>query len=198
MTAGSARVLYIHGFKSSPQSRKARSLVRYCQERFPPWTVAVPTLSFDPAEAMALLETVMREQAPDLLVGSSLGGYYATNLMAKHGARLPRLKAALINPAVSPWRTLPREFLGRHVNPYTGEEFELLPRHVEFLRTLEADVEPGRFLVLLQTGDEVLDHRLALQKYAGARMVVREGGGHAFENFDSVLPAIVAFASEDK
>lgn len=197
MTADSERVLYLHGFNSSPESSKARSLVHYCRERFPRREVIVPQLSHDPAKAVAMMEGIMRGKRPALLVGSSLGGYYATYLVDKFAAQLPQMKAALINPAVSPWRTLSREFLGWHRNPYTGEEYELLPRHVDVLRTLEVErVSPERFLLLAQTGDEVLDYGLAVAKYAGARMIVQDGGNHAFDNFEAVLPDIFAFADK--
>jgi len=134
----------------------------------------------------------MHEHRPTLLIGSSLGGYYATWLAERHG-----VKAALINPAVSPWRYLEREFLGWHRNLYTGEEYEVTPRQVESLRRLEVErlSRPRDFLLLAQTGDEVLDYRLAVEKYAGARQVIEEGGSHAFDNFEAVLPLIFDFAA---
>src|SRR5690606_5201641 len=122
---------------------------------------------------------------------SSLGGFYATWLAERHGT-----KAVLINPAISPWRFLKEEFLGRHRNLHTGEEYEVLPSHVESLRALDTNAprHPENYLLLVQTGDEVLDHRLALDKDAGARRIVQDGGSHAFEDFEEVLPHIFAFA----
>lgn len=191
MMAAARRVLYIHGFNSSPDSRKAQDLCRYCQEHAPGVEVSVPALPHDPAAAMEQLETeVARNPPPGLLVGSSLGGYYATYLAEKHG-----LKAALVNPAVAPHRTLNREFLGRHTNMYTGEEYEITPAHVKALRGFETPVRhPEYFLLLVQTGDEVLDYHLAVEKYAGSSQIVQEGGDHAFADFEAVIPEILNFA----
>jgi predicted esterase YcpF (UPF0227 family) len=126
-----------------------------------------------------------------LLVGSSLGGYYATYLAERHG-----LRAALINPAVAPCDNMRSEFIGRHRNYYTQEEYEFTADHVAFLRTLNVERirDPALYLLLVQTGDEVLDYRLALNLYAGCRQVVQEGGSHSFDNFDAVLPLMLQFA----
>ena len=193
MTAAPARVLYIHGFNSAPASEKAQTLLRYCSERFPALPVSVPHLSFDPDLAAGQLEDLVgasADEGPVFLVGSSLGGYYATWLAEKYA-----LRAALINPAVSPYSSLYEAFLGWHTNTYTGEEYRITSAHADCLRSLETEVSrPQDFLLLVQTGDEVLDYRLATEKYRGARQLVQEGGSHAFEDFEAVLPQIFRFA----
>lgn len=192
MTAASARVLYIHGFNSSPASEKAQSLLRFCNERFPAVPVSVPRLSYDPDLAAGQLEDIIGAAGaePVFLVGSSLGGYYATWLAEKYG-----LKAALINPAVSPYSSLYETFLGWHTNMHTGEQYRITPAHADCLRSLDTAISrPENFLLLVQTGDEVLDYRMATEKYAGARQLVQEGGSHAFEDFEAVLPEIFRFA----
>lgn len=155
--------------------------------------MVVPTLSHDPAQALETIEDCIAggRDGVALLVGSSLGGYYATYLVERHG-----MKAALINPAVAPCDYLPSEIIGRHRNQYTHEEYEFTLEHVAFLRTLEIKKirDPSRYLLLVQTGDTTLDYRLALKLYAGCEQIVQEGGSHSFENFDLMLPRILQFA----
>lgn len=192
MSTERQRVIYLHGFNSSPASQKARLFAEYCQAQGLR-DVVVPALSYDPAQALRTLEACIGEvgERVALLVGSSLGGYYATYLAERHG-----LKAALINPAVAPCDKLPREILGRHRNYYTHEEYEFTQEHVAFLRTLNVESirDPARYLLLVQTGDTTLDYRLAVRLYAGCRQVVQEGGSHSFDNFAAVLPLILQFA----
>jgi predicted esterase YcpF (UPF0227 family) len=123
------------------------------------------------------------------LVGSSLGGFYATHLAEKHG-----LKAVLINPAIDPHVGL-GAFLGPQQNLHSGERYELTERHLEEWAQLHAAaVTPGRYLLLLETGDEVLDYRHAVERYRGARQVVVAGGDHALQSFPEHLGLIFDFA----
>ncbi len=189
------RIFYLHGFNSSPDSLKARLFANYCRSRGVT-DVSVPSLPYDPFRAMSLLEAAVGSHAAEiaLLVGSSLGGYYATYLAERYG-----LKAALINPAVAPGESLQKDFVGRHKNMYTGEEYEFTREHVDFLRTLNVEKiqEPANYLLLIQKGDEILDYRLALKLYAGSEQMVEEGGNHSFENFEAVLPRILQFGGFD-
>ncbi len=189
------RIFYLHGFNSSPDSLKARLFTDYCHSRGAS-DVSVPSLSYAPDRAMSSLEAAVAPHADEiaLLVGSSLGGYYATWLAERYG-----LKAALINPAVAPCDSLQKDFLGRHKNMYTGEEYEFTLEHVDFLRTLNVEKikTPANYLLCVQTGDEVLDYRLATRLYAGSRQVVEEGGSHSFDNFAAVLPLILQFGGFD-
>jgi predicted esterase YcpF (UPF0227 family) len=186
------RVIYLHGFNSSPASQKARLFTDYCHEQGLR-DVLVPTLSHDPALALQTLDACIGGESEKvaLLVGSSLGGYYATYLVERYG-----MKAALINPAVAPCDYLPKEILGTHRNQYTHEEYEFTLEHVAFLRTLNVEKirDPSRYLLLVQTGDRTLDYRLAVKLYAGSQQVVQEGGSHSFDNFAAVLPRILQFA----
>lgn len=196
MTSSRPLILYIHGFNSSPASEKARCFAEHCGQ-LGAFDVEVPALSHDPEQAVAQLENLVA-QAPagiHLVVGSSLGGYYATWLAEKHGCR-----AALVNPAVSPVKHLGEEFLGPQKNLYTGEEYEFTRDHALFLDTLDIDplAHPHNYLLLVQTGDKVLDYRLAVARYAGATQVVQEGGSHRFEAFDAMIPAILEFAEHGR
>lgn len=189
MTEPRPAVLYLHGFNSSPDSRKAQQFKSFCESRTRA-EVVVPALPHHPGEAHALLLKLMRERRPQLLVGSSLGGFYATALAEAFG-----VKAALVNPAVKPCEHLGEAFLGPQRNLYTGEEWEFTREHAAVLQALTVPViaRPSLYLVLLQTADAVLDYRLALDYYRGAQLHVQEGGSHAFDDFPAVLPAICAF-----
>ena len=100
----------------------------------------------------------------------------------------------LIQPAVSPHVGL-EQYLGMQKNLYTGAEYELTRAHLEgWRRLLVETVDPERYLLLLETGDEVLDYRDAVRKYEGARMVIREGGDHMLRSFPEHLPRVLAFA----
>lgn len=123
-------------------------------------------------------------------MGSSLGGYYAAWLAERHGVR-----AVLVNPAVEAPRLL-EGMLGPQTNLYTGERYELTPLHLEELRALEvaAITRPERYLLLVTTGDEVLDYRRAVEKYAGCRSIVVPGSDHGFGDFGDYLEEVLAFA----
>ena len=187
-------IVYLHGFRSSPQSSKAQRLKARMAalglgDLF--WCGQLPP---SPRAAIALAERQIAAAraagAPVTVVGSSLGGYYATHLAEKHG-----LRAVLVNPAVVAHLSL-AEFVGTQTNLYTGEAFEFRPEYLDELRALEVPriSRPQDFLLLAETGDEVLDYRQAVAKYAGARQVVLEGGDHSFTRWDGYLDVILEFA----
>ena len=153
----------------------------------------VPELHHRPSVAVAQIE---REcggvAASDLtLVGSSLGGFYATVLAEKLGCR-----AALLNPAVHPHAHF-HKYLGAQTNLYTGEAFVLTQEHVEDLRALDppAITRPERYWLFVETGDEVLDYREAVSYYAGALQEVVQGGDHSLVSFPEVIPDLVEWAA---
>ncbi len=150
-----------------------------------------PALPHCPEQAVALIESHLCAQSAHAvtLVGSSLGGYYATWAAEKYACR-----AILIQPAVFPHVGL-EQSLGRQQNLYTGEEYELTRAHLQGWRDLWVEeVDPERYLLLLETGDEVLDYRDAVRRYEGARMVLREGGDHTLASFPEHLPRMLTFA----
>ncbi len=150
-----------------------------------------PLLSPYPQEAgETLRKTIDKVGSTSLLVmGSSMGGFYATWVAAQ--CRCP---AVLINPAVRPW--LGREYLlGEQENFHTGEVYTFEQRHVEDFAAFDVPELPApeRMLVLLQTGDEVLDYRHASEKYRHCHLVVEEGGDHTFQGYERYLPEINDF-----
>ena len=186
-------LVYLHGFRSSPASVKAKMLEAAIQalpaHQRP--LFHVPALSHRPSLAFAAIDRLARETDPNRLafIGSSLGGFYATVAAERFGCR-----AALINPTVQPDEDL-QAALGPQVNLYTGEKFEVTRAHFDELRALRVPTisNPDRYLLMVQTGDEVLDYRLAVRYYAGAWQCVRGGGDHAFTGFDAEIPAILRF-----
>ena len=182
-------LIYVHGFNSSPASAKANLLKEKLEALGRGAEFSAPTLPHQPAQAAALLDALAGGQPGATLIGSSLGGYYATWLAEKHP-----VKAVLVNPAVRPYALL-RPALGLQKNLYTGQEYEFTPRHLEELAALEvpAITRPERYLLMVQTGDEVLDYRTAVARYRGCRQVVIEGGDHGFSDFVDYLDLVLAF-----
>ncbi|MFC5696860.1 YqiA/YcfP family alpha/beta fold hydrolase [Pseudomonas sp. GCM10022186] len=183
-------ILYIHGFNSSPASHKARQLSALMQRLGLAGCLRVPALHHHPRQAMVQLEAAIAELGRPVLVGSSLGGYYATHLAERHG-----LKAVLINPAVAPHRLFDGR-LGPQKNYYSDETWELTTEHVQALAELEVPPpqDPARYQVWLQTADETLDYRQAERYYRACALRIEAGGDHGFQNFPAHLPALLAFA----
>jgi predicted esterase YcpF (UPF0227 family) len=184
--------VYLHGFNSSPQSFKARALAQRLRERALSEELATPALPHWPTQAIAAAEAALdrcADKGSCTLVGSSLGGHYATWLAERHGTR-----AVLVNPAIRP-DLLMAEHLGAQVNPYTGERYTLTSSHVQQLRALEVEriTQPERYLLIVATGDEVLDSRVAMQKFAAAERIVHAGGDHGFADFTRYLDAVIDF-----
>jgi predicted esterase YcpF (UPF0227 family) len=188
-------ILYLHGFISSPASRKAVMLGDYLRGQAPEIGYLVPALHHRPAQAIAQVQGLCLGKSPAdlLIVGSSLGGFYATVTAERTGCR-----AVVINPAVHPQSHFERH-LGAQRNLYTGERFQLTREHVAELAALDppAITRPERYWLLVETADEVLDYREALAYYAGAFQTVVQGGDHAFGSFAEFVPDIVAWARED-
>lgn len=183
-------ILYIHGLNSSPASTKASQLTAAMTARGLQAQLRVPALHHHPRQAIAQLEALIAELGRPTLVGSSLGGYYATHLAERHG-----LKALLINPAVRP-HELFDGYLGTQTNLYSGETWELTEDHVAALAELavEPPTDPARYQVWLQTGDETLDYRRAQAYYRHCALRIEAGGDHGFQGFAERLPMLFAFA----
>ncbi len=188
-------ILYLHGFISSPASRKAVMLGDYLRGQAPEIEYLVPELHHRPARAIEQVRErcAARSPADLLLVGSSLGGFYATVAAEQFGCR-----AVVINPAVHPQGHFDR-YLGPQANLYTGERFDLTRAHVEELAAMDppAITRPERYWLLVETADEVLDYREAVAWYAGAFQTVVQGGDHSFSSFPEFVPDIVDWACED-
>ena len=186
-------IVYLHGFVSSPQSKKAVMLGDYVRNCVAGIGYVVPALHHRPLRALAQIETACSGvAAADLtLVGSSLGGFYATVVAQRLGCR-----AALLNPAVHP-HTHFAKYLGPQRNMYTGEEFELTREHVEELRALDpaAITRPQRYWLFVETGDVTLDYRDAVAFYRDSLHTIVRGGDHTLVSFPEHVPELAAWAA---
>ena len=186
-------MLYLHGFNSSPLSGKAAETAQYCAARG--IACAVPALHHRPAEAARQMEKLVEEGDIRLVVGSSMGGFYATWLCERH----PQLRAVLINPAVRISELLAGEEGKTQKNFHTNEEYLFTADHVREFREMEVErvADPSRYLLMAQTGDELLDYRQAEKFYAGCSAIIERGGDHMFAGYARHLAAIVDFAQRD-
>ncbi len=180
-------IIYIHGFAGSGRGQKALTVRDFFKER-----VVAPSLSYIPDLAVDTLKQIVESflpKEPVSLIGSSLGGFYAVHLCEIYG-----LKAVLINPSVEPYKTL-SHYTGMVTNFYDLSKFEWNERHIEQLERMKpgTGLKPENFLLLLQKGDELLDYRVAQQRFQGARMIIEEGGSHSFEGFERHLESIERF-----
>ncbi len=185
-------LLYLHGFRSSPQSVKAQKMATVMADRHPAVHWWCPQLPPSPREAMALLTHGIAgwPHASMAVIGSSLGGFYATAVAERCGC-----KAVLLNPAVDPARDL-AAYIGEQTtwqNP--GEHFFFEAHFVDELRALQAGLlkNPQNYLAFIAKGDEVLDWHEMAARYAGAKLHLLEGGDHALSDFDAHVPAILDF-----
>lgn len=189
-------ILYLHGFRSSPKSFKAQLLAARMAELgyAPQWRC--PMLPVSPLEAVAVAEAHVAAalsggQGPEdvTVIGSSLGGYFATHLAEKHGWR-----AVLLNPAVLPQRDL-SAYLGEQPLWHGGGSIVVEPRHLDELRSLAvaAVTRPQRYYLIAATGDEVLDYREMLAHYPGVETKVIQGSDHAISEFADYVDDVLAF-----
>jgi len=177
-------IIYLHGFCSSTQSFKAKLVEQYVKNH-PEHSIYLIDLPHFPAQAMALIEAHIAGLDGQQwgVVGSSLGGYYATYLAEKY-----RVKSVLINPAVDA-HILLEPLLGENKNYHSQQTFELTPEHLSQLQALAVAnlSKPMDALLLTQTGDEVLDYKKGVDYYVGAKQVVIEGGTHGFDDYADYL-----------
>ncbi len=187
---GMNRYIYLHGFCSSGNSDKVHLLREQTD-----WPVHAPDIPDKPADAIPFLRAYlerMQHEYPDdelILVGSSLGGYYAGNLGSALGFRM-----VLINPLVDVADLKPR--LGTNHNYQSGQSFELTNEDLDALQALRHETMTGwPILVLLDQGDEVLDYRKAVARYESrARVLQFQGGSHRFDHLVDALQEIEALA----
>lgn len=192
-------ILYLHGFRSSPDSFKSRLIATTLAERGLASVWFCPQLPASPADAMQLAlrqAEVFLDTADRLtIIGSSLGGFYATWLAERLGCR-----AVLLNPVVHAARDLATQ-VGSHRTFHGDEPFEFLPGYVDELAQAEADIPVltrlERYFLLAATGDEVLDWREMEARFAGSHQRIIEGSDHGISDFADWLPEVLDFALAD-
>ena len=184
--------LYLHGFLSSPRSRKGMLLKAEHEARG--MRFLAPDLTLSPKEASDVILEVAKSVPPGLLtvVGSSLGGFYAGWVAERIGCR-----AVLINPAVRPWAFV-RDFLGEQTVYGTGRKVLITEDYERQLRELDTPsiTIPSRYFVLLSTGDEVLDWHEADRKYRQSPRVLVEGGDHQVSCFERYVRLVADYCAD--
>jgi len=185
-------LLYLHGFRSSPLSAKAVKMAAAVQALHPAVHWWCPQLPPSPRQAMAMLMAGIADwpRGSMAVVGSSLGGFYATWIAARTGC-----PAVLLNPAVHPARDL-ASHIGEQSAWHSPQEiFFFQPEFVQELRDLDAGTlsRPERFYTLIAKGDELLDWREMSARYAGSQGLLLDGGDHALSDFDAHLAGVLRF-----
>jgi uncharacterized protein len=198
-------ILYLHGFRSSPQSFKARLLAERLAAlgRADEW--CCPQLPVSPLETIELAESLIESRLGAnalaanaasagrdervVLIGSSLGGFFATHLAEKHG-----WPALLLNPAVVPQRDL-SAYLGEQPRVHGGGSIVVEAHHIDEMRALAVTsvTRPERYYLFAATGDEVLDFREMLAHYPAARTKLIEGSDHSISEFADYVDEVLAF-----
>ena len=190
-----ATLLYVHGYNSSSQSKKALQTKHWIASNAPDVSFICPDLPPFADRAMTILKSIVKTRSFGEigLIGSSMGGFFATCLAEKYD-----LRAVLINPAVSPARGL-GSWLGENINYVTGDKWLLKPKHIEEFKNMDPSKikRLGNYLVFVQTGDEVLDYQDAETRYTGSNVIVEQGGNHAFTGYGQKLNDIYKFLITD-
>ncbi|HZV92266.1 MAG TPA: YqiA/YcfP family alpha/beta fold hydrolase [Caldimonas sp.] len=185
-------LLYLHGFRSSPKSTKARMMAAWMREHRPGVIWACPQLPPSPCEAMACIDAAVAAWplAGMAVIGSSLGGFYATVLAERNGCR-----AVVLNPAVDPARDL-ADRVGEQKSWHDDDTFFFRPGYIDELRAMAPPpslTRPDRYFAVIAKGDELLSWREMKSRYAGSDGVLIEGSDHALSDFADHLPAVVRF-----
>lgn len=184
-------VIYIHGFLSSPQSHKAVQVCDWLTQHRPDIQFYCPLLPPYPSETAEILADCFdRAEGPVGVIGSSLGGFWATWLVETRGCR-----ALIINPSVNPMKLLPQFLQAPVQNYHTGESYQLTEAHLEELARFQCPVieRKQNYWLLAQTGDETLDYRLAVEKYRACRQTIEPGGDHSFQGFERFIERGIEF-----
>jgi predicted esterase YcpF (UPF0227 family) len=185
-------ILYLHGFRSSPSSFKAQTAADYMGRHGLAGHFFCPQLPESPFQSVSLAAQLMEGHDPGriLLIGSSLGGYYANFLAERIGC-----KAVLLNPVIDPWNVR-----ADIENPSGGQELAEWERDREkYAAELESFLvrkitRPERYLLIAATGDELLDYRQMRAHYEGAYQIIIEGSDHSLSEFPDYLDDILAFS----
>lgn len=192
MPVPATHVVYLHGFRSSPGSFKARHMAALMARHHPGVQWWCPQLPPSPAQAIndVMRHTASWPQASTVVLGSSLGGFYATWLAEQRDWR-----AVLLNPAIGPARDLQR-YVGTHTMWHDPTaSFEFKAEYVQEMNGFKVEqiTQPQRYYALIAKGDEVLDWREMAAHFANCQGQVLEGGDHALSNFEALLPGVLRF-----
>ena len=184
------KILYLHGFASAADSTKANLINSYIKKNSRSTKILIPDLDNDIENAYHQIDEIIKLESPSSIIGSSLGGFYATYFSEKY-----ELLCVNINPAVPPIDM--SEYLGENQNYSTGEKFIINKDHLKLLGKMSKKIKvlkrPKNFMTLIQSGDEVLDYKQAIKYFAASQIEIRFGGNHSFEGFEDYFSKIKIF-----
>ena len=183
-------IFYFHGFASSADSAKAKVFDDFIKEKFPDICLHIPNIDNSIEKSFIQLEDLVEENKGDrLFIGSSLGGFYASYFAEKFDS-----KAVLINPASNPYLGM-EMYLGKNTNYSTNEEFYLTKKDLEILElnNVSKIKSPSNYLVLIETGDDVIPFKYTLDFYNGCNFCIVNGGSHSFDSFKEKLGIVSKF-----
>lgn len=185
-----SRIIYLHGFRSSALSFKAVWLHDRLREMGLAARFSCPQLPPSPREAVALVLQQFDIQPDDTVVGSSLGGYYATWIAERTGCR-----AVLLNPVVAAVRDL-SGLVGEHKMYHSNDSFRFLQEYLAELADMAVPVITfaQRYFLIAAKGDELLDWREMTSHYQGARQLVLSGSDHGLSDFPDYGDEVLRFA----
>ena len=186
------KIIYLHGFQSSPFSIKGQLIQQYFKMDNQV-EVELPDLNMPPLQVMENISDSIQSSSNVVLIGSSLGGFYATQLAAKH-----RVPAVLINPAMRPWQLFRALFPAEQMPYRVTDDWSLDEAQLDQLEQLAAPFvqDADKIMVLLQQGDEVLDYREAERYYKRSLLISESNGNHAMDDFKTKIPMALQFLSD--
>ncbi len=184
-------IIYIHGFGGSGEGSKAKLFRTYFKDIDEGFIA--PSLSYVPELAIKTLEELIQSYDDVKLIGSSLGGFYTIYLAHKYN-----LQAVLLNPSIYPYKTLSK-MLGKAPNFYDESSYEWTETHISMLKSYEVEkVKKSLFMLMVQTGDELLDYKEAVDKLQDSRMIIDKGGSHGFDDIERHFEAICRYLDISK
>ena len=183
-------ILYFHGFKSSSDSGKAQEFKKFIENKTSQTKIIIPDLKDDFKEAHKQIEGLIEKNNPNILyMGSSLGGYYAL-----YFAQLYKTKSILINPAIPPLKDF-EIHLGKNENYATGNKFTISKDDISYVRSLHHKkiLEPKNNLILLESGDEILNYVESSSYFRGSYIDIFYGGNHSYTSIKEKFTKIKDF-----
>ncbi len=184
------KILYLHGFASSADSTKANLIYSFIKKNTKEAEILIPDLDNNIEKAYNQMEKIIREESPSSFMGSSLGGFYGIFFSEKYD-----LPCVNINPAIPPLDM--SGYLGENKNYSTGEKFIIDQKQLDLLNSMGQKIKkikkPTNFMTLIQSKDEVLDYKQAIEYFSGSQIDITFGGNHSFENFELYLSKIQKF-----
>ena len=184
------KIIYLHGFNSSSESKKSKILDSYLEgEKLV--NLESPNLNTSPKKAISQIEKIIRESSNRVcIIGSSLGGLYATFVADKHN-----LKSVTVNPVIRNHISRMKDLVGTHKNFHTDKEYQFTMKDYLDLQKLGLKElkKPLNHFCLIKMSDEVLDHNATLAYFSKSYVLSEKGGNHSYDDFFEKIPLILDY-----